>query len=559
MRPAGPVLKSLLIAALVLLCAASPVRAAERDQLTIGITQYPSTFHPNIDSMVAKSYILGFTRRPFTVFDQNWQLVCMLCTKLPTLENGLAVPETAPNGKKGIAVTYSIRPDAVWGDGTPITTKDVEFTWRMGRHGKTGILPIEFYRSAYKLDTKDDKTFTLHFDKLTFDYNAINSFNLIPAHVDAVNFDADPVNYKNKTAFDTQTTNEALYFGPYLITETQRGSYIVLERNPKWWGKPGAFKRIVVKVIPNTAALEANLLSGNIDMISGELGFTVDQALRFEKRHGRNFRILYKPGLVYEHIDLNQDNPLLRNRDIRHALVYAIDREAISQQLFGGRQPVAQSSVNPLDWVAAEDIPKYTYDPRKALELLVKAGFTKLVQSVRHHKDTGEALRFEFMTTAGSKARELVQQVLQSQWKAVGIDVRIKNEPARVYFGQTVTQRKFTGLAMYAWSSAPESVPRTSLHSAHIPTEANGWAGQNYPGFKNAEMDELIEKIEVELDKPTRKKLWRRLQEIYVTELPAIPLYFRAETFIMPPWLTGVAPTGHQYPSSLWVEDWGVK
>jgi peptide/nickel transport system substrate-binding protein len=559
MRPAGPVLKSLLIAALVLLCAASPVRAAERDQLTIGITQYPSTFHPNIDSMVAKSYILGFTRRPFTVFDQNWQLVCMLCTKLPTLENGLAVPETAPNGKKGIAVTYTIRPDAVWGDGTPITTKDVEFTWRAGRHGKTGILPIEFYRSAYKLDTKDDKTFTLHFDKLTFDYNAINSFNLIPAHVDAVTFDADPVNYKNKTAFDTQTTNEALYFGPYLITETQRGSYIVLERNPKWWGKPGAFKRIVVKVIPNTAALEANLLSGNIDMISGELGFTVDQALRFEKRHGRNFRILYKPGLVYEHIDLNQDNPLLQNRDIRHALVYAIDREAISQQLFGGRQPVAQSSVNPLDWVAAEDIPKYTYDPRKALELLVKAGFTKLVQGVRHHKDTGEALRFEFMTTAGSKARELVQQVLQSQWKAVGIDVRIKNEPARVYFGQTVTQRKFTGLAMYAWSSAPESVPRTSLHSAHIPTEANGWAGQNYPGFKNAEMDELIEKIEVELDKPTRKKLWRRLQEIYVTELPAIPLYFRAETFIMPPWLTGVAPTGHQYPSSLWVEDWGVK
>lgn len=559
MRLAGPVLKTLLAAVLVLLCAAAPVRAADRDQITIGVTQYPSTFHPNIDSMVAKSYILGFTRRPFTVFDQNWQLVCMLCTKLPTLENGLAVPETAPNGKKGIAVTYTIRPDAVWGDGTPITTRDVEFTWRAGRHGKTGILPIEFYRSAYKLDTKDDKTFTLHFDKLTFDYNAINSFDLIPAHVDAVNFDADPVNYKNKTAFDTQTTNEALYFGPYLITETQRGSYVVLERNPKWWGKPGAFKRIVVKVIPNTAALEANLLSGSIDMISGELGFTVDQALRFEKRHGRKFRILYKPGLVYEHIDLNQDNPLLRNRDIRHALVYAIDREAISQQLFGGRQPVAQSSVNPLDWVAAEDIPKYTYDPRKALELIVKAGFTKLVQGVRQHKDTGEPLRFEFMTTAGSKARELVQQVLQSQWKAVGIDVRIRNEPARVYFGQTVTQRKFTGLAMYAWSSAPESVPRTSLHSAHIPTETNGWAGQNYPGFKNAEMDALIEKIEVELDKPTRKKLWHRLQEIYVTELPAIPLYFRAETFIMPPWLTGVAPTGHQYPSSLWVEDWGVK
>ena len=559
MRPAGSVSKAVTTAALFLLLATFSAKAEPRDQLTIGLTQYPSTFHPNIDSMLAKSYILGFARRPFTVFDQSWQLVCMLCTKLPTIENGLAVPETAPNGKKGIAVTYTIRPDAVWGDGTPITTKDVLFTWRMGRHGKTGITPIEFYRSAYKVDARDDKTFTLHFDKLTFDYNAINSFNLIPAHVDEVNFDADPANYKNKTAFDTQTTNEALYFGPYLVTETKRGSYVVLERNPKWWGKPGAFKRIVVKVIPNTAALEANLLSGSIDMISGELGFTVDQALRFEKRHGRKFRILYKPGLIYEHIDLNQDNPLLKNRDIRHALIYAIDREAISKQLFGGRQPVADSSVNPLDWVYADDVSKYKYNPKKALELIVKAGYTKLVQGIRHHKDTGEALRFEFMTTAGSKVRELVQQVLQSQWKAVGIDARIRNEPARVYLGQTVTQRKFTALAMYAWLSAPESVPRTTLHSAHIPTEANGWAGQNYTGFKNAEMDELIERIEVELDKPKRKELWKRLQEIYVTELPVIPLYFRAEPYIMPKWLTGVEPTGHQYTTSLWVENWGVK
>ena len=429
MRPAGPVSFSILAAVLLLLCAVWPAQAKDRDQLTIGITQYPSTFHPNIDSMLAKSYILGFTRRPFTVHDQDWQLVCMLCTKLPTIENGLAVPETAPNGKKGIAVTYTIRPDAVWGDGKPITTKDVLFTWRMGRQGQTGILPIEFYRSAYKVEAKDDKTFTIHFDKLTFDYNAINSFDLVPAHVDQVNFDADPVAYKNKTAFDTDTTNEALYFGPYVISETERGSYVVLERNPKWWGEPGPFKRIVVKIIPNTAALEANLLSGNIDMIAGELGFTVDQALRFEKRHGKSFQVLYKPGLIYEHIDLNMDNPLLKNRDLRHALIYAIDRDAISKQLFGGRQPVAQSAVNPLDWVYADDVKHYTYDPKKALELIVKAGFTKLEKGIRHHKDSGEALRFEFMTTAGSKVRELVQQVLQSQWKELGIN----GDPAQVH------------------------------------------------------------------------------------------------------------------------------
>ena len=84
------------------------------------------------------------------------------------------------------------------------------------------------------------------------------------------------------------------------------------------------------------------------------------------------------------------------------------------------------------------------------------------------------------MTTAGNRTRELVSQVLQSQWRFIGIDVRIRNEPARVFFGQTVTERKFPAMAMFAWISSPENVPRSQLHSAHIPSAGNNYAGQNY-------------------------------------------------------------------------------
>ena len=61
---------------------------AAKDDLVIGITQFPATFNPNIDSMAAKSYVLGMAQRPFTAYDADWKLVCMLCTELPTLENG---------------------------------------------------------------------------------------------------------------------------------------------------------------------------------------------------------------------------------------------------------------------------------------------------------------------------------------------------------------------------------------------------------------------------------------------------------------------------------------
>src|SRR5690348_3917707 len=124
---------------LLLIVAAPPPahgKAAERDQLVIGITQYPSTLHPNIDSMAAKTYVIRMAERPFTTYDADWKLVCMLCVELPTFENGLAKRERLADGREGVAVTYTIRPDARWGDGVPITTKDVLFTWEVGRNPK---------------------------------------------------------------------------------------------------------------------------------------------------------------------------------------------------------------------------------------------------------------------------------------------------------------------------------------------------------------------------------------------------------------------------------------
>ncbi|MBM3599092.1 MAG: peptide ABC transporter substrate-binding protein [Alphaproteobacteria bacterium] len=535
---------------------ASPLLAQSRskDDLVIGMTQFPANLHPSIESMLAKSYVLGMARRPFTTYDADWKLICMLCTELPTIENGLAVPEQAPGGKKGIAVTYTIRPDAHWGDGTPITTDDVQFTYDVGRHPEGGLSNFELYRRIHKITIKDKKTFTLHVDKLTFEYGAINDFQPLPAHIERAAF-AEPKDYRTRTRYDTDSTNPGLYFGPYRVTEVAHGSHILLEPNPRWWGKKPAFRRIVVKTIENTAALEANLLSGSIDYIAGELGLTLDQALAFEKKHGSRYDVQYKPGLVYEHIDMNLDNPVLADKRVRHALILSLDRQAISDRLFEGRQPVAHGQTNPLDWVYDKELPQYPYDPKRAAALLAEAGWTEMKGGFRHNKQ-GERLSLELMTTAGNRNRELVQQVLQSQWKQVGIDVRLRNEPPRVFFGETVSKRKYSALAMFAWVSSPENVPRTTLHSEQIPSPTNNWGGQNYTGFKNKEMDELIDAIEIELDREKRRLLWQRLQRLYAEELPVLPLYFRADPFVVPKWLIGIRPTGHQYITTLWVEEW---
>ncbi|WP_299620131.1 peptide ABC transporter substrate-binding protein [Pelagibius sp.] len=549
---------------LAIILAVTGATSAAAEELRIGMSQYPTTLHPNMEASVAKSYVMSMTQRPMTVYDHEWQLICMLCVELPSIEDGTAVPEPLPEGVegagdgRGIALTYRLQPEATWGDGTPITTADVLFTWKVGRHEKSGIGNLELYRRILSIDVIDDKSFVMHVDRVSFEYAAINDFRLLPAHIEGPIFEAAPDDYRNRTAFDSDPANPGLAFGPYRVVEAIPGSRIVLERNETWWDKRPAFDRIVLLTIEKTTALEANLLSGNIDMISGELGLTLDQALAFEKRHGNDYQVIYEPGLLYEHIDLMLENPILQDKRVRQALVYAIDREAISQRLFDGRQPVAHSGVSPLDWVYDPEIKTYAFDPEQAKALLDDAGWSDVRDGIRHNA-AGEALRLEFMTTSGNRIRELVQQVLQSQWRQVGIDMRVRNEPPRVFFGETVHHRRFTGLAMFAWGKGPEHVPRSTLHSEEIPSEANGWSGQNYTGFRNAEMDALIEAINIELDRPTRKDMWARVQAIYAEEVPVISLYWRANAYVLPKWLQGVRPTGQMASSSLWVEDWTIE
>ncbi|CAA7627988.1 ABC-type dipeptide transport system [Candidatus Terasakiella magnetica] len=546
-------MRRLLCASLLTTLLALPAQA--KDELVIGITQFPSNFNPAIESMLAKSYILAFAQRPITAYDASWQLVCMLCETLPTIENGMAKVETLPDGKNGVAVTYVLKADARWGDGKPVTAEDVAFSWEVGRHPQSGVAGGELFRRISRIDIKDGRTFTLHIDRLTFDYNAINDLRVLPAHIERSRFLGAPAEYRNRTAYDQDTTNAGLYNGPYRITQVVQGSHVVLEPNTHWAGKKPFFRRIVVKAVENTASLEANLLSGGVDMIAGELGLPLDQSIAFEKRNGSRYSVITRPSLAFEHIDLNLDSPVLKDGRVRRALLHALDRDAMTRQLFDGRQEVAHSVVPPLDWVHAFDVSAAGFDPAKAASLLDEAGWTLGGGSLRANAK-GEKLSLELVTTAGNRSRELVAQVMQSQWRKAGIDVRIRTEPPRILFGETTTKRKFPHMAMFAWYSAPENVPRSTLHSSMIPRADNSWAGQNYSGYASPAMDRLIDAIEVELDKPKRKALWRELQALYAADLPALPLYFKADSYILPKGLTGVEPTGHQDPSPYGVENW---
>ncbi len=156
---------------------------------------------------------------------------------------------------------------------------------------------------------------------------------------------------------------------------------------------------------------------------------------------------------------------------------------------------------------------------------------------------------------SGNRTSDDIAQVIQSQLRQVGVELRLKAAPARIYFA-ALTRRDFDSLAMYAWITSPQSVPRTTLSSKEIPSAANEWSGQNFPGYANPEMDKALDGAERELDPARRRAFFADILRLYADDLPVLPLYFRVDAFVIPRPLTGVTPTGNQSSSTLWIENW---
>jgi peptide/nickel transport system substrate-binding protein len=546
--------------ALAALCAlpmaVSAVPAQAKDDLVIGVAQFPSSLHPDIDSEVIKAYVDDFAIRPITAYDAAWKNTCLLCTELPTIENGLAKLETQPDGSKGMAVTLKLKPDLKWGDGVPVTTKDLVFTWKIGSDPASGFSNNHPWSRATKIDVIDDHTAVLHLSKVLTSYNEWDQ--LIPEHIEGPLYEkaGGAGEYLKTTYYNRAPTTAGLWDGPYMVTAYQSGSQIELSPNPNWAGTKPGFKHIVIKLIANTAALQANLLSGDVDMVAGEgIGLTIDQALALRKQHPDQFTYIFKPSLTYEHIDLQKDNPILQDVRVRRALLMAMDRKTLTQKLFEGLQPVAATWVNPLDPNYDNSLQPVPYDLAKAKALLAEAGWKPGPDGVCRN-EKGDRLSLELMTTAGNQLRELTEQVIQSQLKNACVEINIKNEPPRTLFGETVKQRTFTGMVMYGWSSTVGESPRETLDSDSIPTKANNYGGANYIAFSNKKMDADIDAADSELDPARQKAIWADMQQIYYDELPVLPLFFRSEPHIIPKWLVGYTPTGQGDMSPLWAENW---
>ncbi|MDB5358922.1 MAG: diguanylate phosphodiesterase [Rhodospirillales bacterium] len=537
---------------------ASALAASGRDELIIGMHQAPASLNPIQGSTGARSYLNGLSLRALSGPDKSGRPSCYLCETLPTLENGGARIVDLGDGRQGMEVTFTLKRGLAWADGEPVTSSDALFSWRLARDPLIGAANAETLRHIVDITIVDPRTFILHIDQIDYGYNRQITFWVLPEHIEGPVLAglAHRGDYFSRSAYATVPTEPGLWLGPYRLIGYEPGRSARFERNPHWPGPAAHIPRITVRMIENTAVLEADFMTGTIDYIAGELGLTVDQGLELKGRRAYSFDFAIQSGLTYTHVDVNLDNPLLADLRIRRALLLAIDRPTITRRLFDGLLPVANGFVAPSDAGYDPGISPYPYDPVAAGKLLTEAGFRPGMDGIRVDAK-GRRLAFTLATTTGNRVRELIELELQAKWRAVGVQITLANDSATVLLSDRLPRGAFD-LALYSWTSVPENPPTYMLASASIPTAANDFAGGNFPRFSDPETDRLIGALVVELDPDKRKPIWSNIQQVYARELPALPLYFESSVFVMPTWLKGIDPGGHIGTTTQWAEEWRV-
>jgi peptide/nickel transport system substrate-binding protein len=540
------VLFALLALLAVVLWIAATGERKRAGELIIAISQEPDSLDPVFGEMVASSIIRGALLHELVVYDDTWQPVPDLAARIPTVENGGI--RLTPDGK--MQTVWHLRPDAKWSDGQPVVAQDFIFTHKVTMDPAQPVISRDPADRVERLEAPDPKTLLVHWKEPYAYSTRYRVLRAIPAHIYEPRYRKEGPNF-HKTAYDGMVGN-----GPYVLERWIPGDRLTLVPNPHWSGPKLALQRVTYRIIPNTNSQIVNLLSHTVDALSN-LSITLDQALELERRWGHLARPTLISGLVWEHIDMRTEDPLLSDPRVRKALLLAIDREMIARELFDNRQMVADSWLPARHYGYKSVLPTPSYDPGMAKALLEEAGWKAGPGGVRAN-DQGQPLVLELMTTAGNQVREQVQQVIQSHLARVGVKIEIRNLPAKVFFGEIMRKRKFKHMVMFAWTMDPLSDGNTLWASKFIPSPTNNFQGQNAAGWRNAEVDLLIEKLQKTIPTEGRRQMLHRLQECFAADLPSIPLFFRTDVSVVPGTMKGWRPTGNLVPETWNAHAWAL-
>ncbi|MGM4964378.1 ABC transporter substrate-binding protein [Tardiphaga sp. 1201_B9_N1_1] len=488
---------SVLLAAVAVM-PATPTCAADGPKrggtLTAIVQPEPVTLTPAFNTATPTQIVAGNIFDGLVYYDPELKPQPSLATEWKVAEDGLTI-------------SFNLRKGVKWHDGKPFSSADVQ--WSLENVWKT-IHPRNkaIFENVAKVDTPDGNTIILHLSKPSLPIlsvlNAVGA-PILPKHL-----------YEGTDILNNAYNNKPVGTGAFVFKEWKKGEYILLERNPDYWetAKP-YLDKVIFRIIPDAAARAAAIEKGEVQYATfNPVSFReVERLAKLSSLKVDTRGYDWLSPVLY--LDFNVENQYLKDVRVRQAIAFALDKEALGKVVWYGYGKPAVSPV-PTALTAFHDasVPKYPFDLKKAEALLDEAGFKRGPDGVRF------TLNHDFLPYGDDYKR--TGEYLKQALKRVGIEINIRAQDTAAFIKRVYADRDFDISSSYN-GAFPD--PQIGVVREYW----SGWLGSKTPwtngsGYRNAEIDGLIQAAAVEGNPKKRTEDFNRFQQIVQRDLPTLPL-----------------------------------
>jgi peptide/nickel transport system substrate-binding protein len=482
----------------------------------------------------------------------SWTVFTSLRGLYKQLPNFSFVPDLAAGpakivDKSPFTLQVTIRKNATWNDGVPVTAKDFIMRWKTTVDPKVDMASRSGWDSIGKVIGRG-KTFKIVFKKPYAPWQVVPFGDaLLPAHA----LQGADMNTVWNNAIVNPKNNKPIGNGPFIFSNYTKGQSITMTRNPKWWGPHKPYLDKVVFVFRTNTDTEIQAIrGGEVDVI-----YPQPQLQLADLKGQSGLKVESNAGTTLEHIDYNQQlkggMPLLRAPWFRQALSYSVDRTGMVKQLFKTLNP----KLTPLENLTYANSQKglyvphfsqYKYSPAKVTQIMQKHGCSKGGDGI--WSCGGVKASIKFGTTTGNRLRELALEIMQAQAKNAGIQFIPDSEPSRLFFPR-VSDGNYQ-LALFAWVGSGDPQGQVDIY---------GCGGEsNWKGYCSNKVTKLFRDSDAELDPKKRVALVNTADRIMALNVPTLPLYQKPTYLVYKTRVHGIRDNPTVQGPTDNMEDWWV-
>ncbi len=435
---------------------------------------------------------------------------------------GIPQPDLAESwgvSADGKIYNITLRANANWDDGKPVTSDDVLFTLSLLRSQASAFSPdVRSLWDGVQITRLNDKNIKFVLTEPFVPFLDYLTFGILPKHLlDSVAADQLATN-----GFNLAPVGSGPYKFDHLTIENGKIAGVVLTASKIYFGQVPFMDQIVFRYYPDSAAAMTAYHSGEVLGVSQITQDALPSALNEPNLAFYSSRM---PRLTMIFLNLGDKTlPFFQDKNVRHALMLGLNRQWMVDRLLQGQGIVANTPILPGTWAYYGGGAQNGFDPDAAIAALQTAGYVLSAGSSVRAKDS-VSLAFTLAYPNDDLHGQLAQTI-QQNWAAIGVNVSLKAVSYDSLLNDYLTPRTYQAvLADLDLSRSYDPDPYPFWHQAEIT------GGQNYSQWDNRTASEYIEQARVVADPDVRLRLYRNFQVVFASELPALLLYYPVYTF----------------------------